>query len=97
MGAAAADGAFAASSCFRFKQDRVNVRKIFELQPRNFLADETFDCLQRRELLAIHEGKGVADILGAASASNAMHIILRVFGYIVIDNVAHAGDVEPAG
>src|SRR5438034_7414292 len=62
MGAAAADGAFAASGCFRFKQDGVNVRKVFELQPRNFLANEPFDCLQRRELLAVHKCKGVPDI-----------------------------------
>src|SRR5207247_9643179 len=57
MRAAAADGAFAASSSFRFKQDGVNVGKVFELQARNFLADEPFDCLQRRKLLAVHQRK----------------------------------------
>src|SRR5436190_5102027 len=97
MSAAPADGALAASGCFRFKQDRVNVRKVFQLQPRDFLAGETFDCLQSRELLAVHKRKGVPDILGAASTSNAMYVILRMFGHIVIDYVAHTGDVEPAG
>ena len=53
--------------------------------------------MQRRELLAVHKGKGVADILGATGAPNTMHIILRMFGDIVIDDVAHAGNVESAG
>src|SRR5436309_8711300 len=97
MGATAADGAFAAGDDLRLKQHRVNVWKVLQLQPRNFLADETLNCLQRGQLLAIHQGESVADILGTPSPTNAMHIILRVFGDIVVDNVTDAGDVEAAG
>src|SRR5436853_89614 len=38
---------------------------------------------------------GVADILCATSSSNAMDIIFRVFGHIVINDVTDAGDIEP--
>ena len=72
----------------------VKIRKIFQLQPRNFLSDKSFDRLQRGQFLAVHQGERVADILRAASAADAMHVIFRMLRHIVIDDVTHAGDVE---
>jgi len=47
--------------------------------------------------VAAHERECVTDILRAASATDAVHIIFRMLGHIIIDNVADSGDVEPAG
>src|SRR5882724_5186446 len=96
MGATAANSAFAASDNLWFKQHCVNVRKVLQLQPRNFLSNEMLNRLQRGQLLAVHQGEGVADILRATSPTDAMDIILRVFGNIVINDVTDAGDIEPA-
>src|SRR5436305_13264643 len=95
MGATATNGAFTASDDLRFKQHGVNVRKVLQLQPRNFLSNEMLNRLQRGQLLSVHQGEGVADILCATSSTNAMDIIFRVFGNIVINDVTDAGDIEP--
>ena len=96
MRTAAAYGASPAGSGFRFKKDGVEIRKVFELQPRNFSSDETFDRLQGRNFFTIHERECVADVLSAASPADSMHIIFGVLGHIVIDNVTNAGDIESA-
>jgi len=96
MGATAADSTFAASDNLRFKQHCVNVRKVLQLQPRNFLSNEMLNRLQRGQLLAVHQRESVADVLGATSPPNAMDVIFRVFGNIVINDVTDAGDIEPA-
>ena len=96
MRTATAYGASPAGSGFRFKEDGVEIRKVFELQPRNFSSDETFDRLQGRNFFTIHERECVADVLSAASPADSMHIIFGVLRHIVIDNVTDAGDVESA-
>ena len=45
MGAAAADGTFPPGDDFRLKQDGVEIGKVLQLQPRNFLTDEMFNRL----------------------------------------------------
>src|SRR5437588_11575880 len=94
MGAAAADGAFAAGDYLRFKPNRVNISEVLQLEPRNFLPNEMLSRLQRGQLLTVHQGESVADILRATSPPNAMDVIFRVFRDIVIDDVTDAGDVE---
>ncbi len=96
MRTAAADCASAAGCRLGFEQNRVEVRKVFELQARNFSSDETFDRLQRRNFFAVHERERVADVLGAAGPTDPMYVIFGVFGYIVINHVADAGDIETA-
>src|SRR3954447_9707053 len=97
MSAAAADGAFAAFAGFGFEEGRVEVGEIFELQSRDLLAHETFDRLERSQLFAVHEGKGVAHILGPPASPDPMDVIFRMFRDVVIDDVTYAGDVDPAG
>ena len=46
MRATAANTAFAAGDDLRFKQYRVNIWKILQLQPGNFLSNETLNRLQ---------------------------------------------------
>ena len=55
-----------------------------------------FDRLQRGDFLAVHQGESITDILGAARPADPMDVIFRMLGHIVIDHVAHAGDVESA-
>jgi len=69
MGATASDGAFAARG-FRLKQRGIKVRKVFQFQAWNFLADETLNRLQRGKFFAGDERESVADVLRAAGASD---------------------------
>src|SRR5262245_14800897 len=55
-----------------------------------------FDRLQYGQLLAAHEGEGIAHILGASRPSDAVYIIFRMLRHIVVDNVAYTGDVKSA-
>ena len=96
MRSATADAAASAGSGFRFEEHRVQIRKVLQLQPRNFLTDEMFYRLQGGQFLPIHQRKSVPDILSAASAPDSMHIIFWMLRHIVIDHVTHPGDVEPA-
>ena len=95
MSATAADRSLAAR-LFRFKQRRVQVGKIFQFQPWNFLADEMFDRIQGRDLVAAHERERVADVLRAPCTSYAMHLIFGMLGHIVINDVTYSGDVQSA-
>src|SRR6476646_673069 len=94
MRATAANTAFAAGDDLRLKQYCVNVWKVLQLQPGNFLSNETLNRLQGGQFLAVHQGESIAHVLSATSPSNAMDVIFRMFGHIVIDNVTDAGDVE---
>src|SRR5207245_10154115 len=96
MSAPAADGAPACRSGFRFEKDRVKIRKVFQFKSRNFSADETLDCLERGNFLAVHKRERVAHILGAAGPADAMDVIFWVLRHIIVNDVADAGDVEPA-
>src|SRR6478609_7462679 len=96
MGSPPTDGALAATGRFRLEEHGVDVGKAIELEPRYLLPDKTLDRLQRRQFLAIHEGKGIAHILRAAGPANAVHVILGMLRYIVIDHVAYPCDVDPA-
>jgi hypothetical protein len=52
--------------------------------------------LAEREFLAIHESESVADIVRPAGVSDAVHVVFRMFGHIVIDTVTYAGNIESA-
>src|SRR4029077_10689515 len=91
-----AEGALAATGRLRLEEHGVDVGKAIELEPRYLLPDKTLDRLQRRQFLAIHEGKGIAHVLRTAGPANAVHVILGMLRYIVIDHVAYPCDVDPA-
>src|SRR5436190_24224368 len=55
-----------------------------------------FDRLQGGKLCAVHQGESVANILRSSRASDAMDVIFRMLGHVVIDNVTHSGNVESA-
>src|ERR1700682_937746 len=97
MSAAAANSALLrCAGWFRFEQDGVEIWKIVEFEPRNLSPNEMFNRLQGLNFLAVHQSEGVPDILRAAGAANAMDVIFRMFGHIVIDDVTDAGDIETA-
>ena len=86
----------AAANRFRFKKRRVQVRKVLQLQARNFLADEMFDCLQRGKFLPAHERERVAHILRPACAPDTVHVIFRMLRHIVVDNMTYPRNVQSA-
>ena len=55
-----------------------------------------FDGLDGGKFFAAHKRESVADVLGAAGASDAVDVIFRMLRDVVIDHVAHAGDIESA-
>src|ERR1700758_3124985 len=61
-----------------FKQRRVQVGKVLQLQSRNFLTDEMFDGLQSGNFVTTHQRERVADILRPAGPSDPVHIIFGV-------------------
>src|ERR1700674_1097731 len=96
MGPATADGGLAAIARFGLGEGVVGIRKDIRFQACNFLPHETLDRMQRSELFSVHQSKRVADILGATGPADAVHVIFRMLRHIVIDDVTHAGDVDPA-
>src|SRR6266478_7476936 len=54
------------------------------------------DRLKRGNFFAIHECKGIAYILSAAGAPDAMDVIFRMLGHIIIDDMTNAGNIEAA-
>jgi hypothetical protein len=74
----------------------VEVIETLHLLPVDFLADEVLDLLHLLHVLTRHDRKGVALVLCAAGAADAVNIILRVLRHIVIDHVADAGDIDAA-
>jgi len=96
MGSPTADCAPSARRRLGFKQCSVQVRKLLQLQSRNFLADKMFDRLQGRQFLAVHQREGVADILGTPSAPDPVHVIFGMLRHIVINDVTYSSDVESA-
>ena len=55
-----------------------------------------FDCLQGRQFPTARERERVANVLRAAGASDPVHVIFRMLGHIVIDDVTDSCDVEAA-
>ena len=78
MRATAANSAFAASDDLRFKQHRVKIRKVLQLQSRNFLSNEMLNRVQGGQLFAVHQGERVTDVLGATCPADAMDVIFRM-------------------
>lgn len=83
---------------FLVEEGGVFVVEAIKFEAGNDLADEAFDVLHMREFFGDHDGKSVADILGAAGASDAVDIVFGVLGDIVIDDMRNARDVDaPSG
>src|SRR3954468_9167043 len=72
------------------------VVEAFQLQLRYFLSDESLDRTNIVGLIRGGERERIADGHRAPRASNAMHVILRVGGNVVVDHVRDAGDVNAA-
>ncbi len=79
-----------------FKQRGVAVIEIFQLHARDFLADEAFDGENVRRILGHHDGEGVAGVLRAAGAPDAVDVILGMLRHVVVDDVADVRDVQAA-
>src|SRR5438874_1181805 len=97
MRPSATDCTLASCGGFRLEQNRINIRKVAEFKSRDFLSDETLDCLERRQFFPIHQSECIANVLRAPGATDAVHVIFRMLGHVVVDDVTDAGDVETTG
>ena len=61
------------------------------------MRDVVFDLGQCHRVLFASEADGVAFRPGARRAADAMHVVGRVLRQIVIEHVAHIGDVQATG
>src|ERR1035441_6004088 len=78
------------------KQHGVFVIEILQFHARDFLTNETFDGEHVGAILGGHDGEGVAGMLRPARAPDAMDVILRMLRHVVVNDVAHVRDVQPA-
>ena len=68
-----------------------------EFQAIDLLPDETLDGGEFLHLVMGHECEGVPGALGAACASDAVHVVFGMLRDIVVDHVADPGHVDAAG
>src|SRR5690606_33527798 len=59
-------------------------------------ADQSLDASQGEEVLAPHEGQGLAAGAGAAGAADAVHIVLGEARQLEVDHVRDARDIDAA-
>jgi hypothetical protein len=69
------------------------IRKVSTL-PFDRLLDEFLDRGQRLLITGRHQGEGRSCAAGAARAADAVDVILRMVGNVVVEDVAHGRDVE---
>ncbi len=60
-------------------------------------ADETFERAQRAVVIRRHKADGVSHRVGAPRATNAVNVVFRMAGEIVIDHVRDAVHVNASG
>jgi len=64
------------------------------VHPRNLLTQHPLDGLQRLDVLRCHQHGGEAFAASAPRTANAVDVILGMYGDVVVEDVAHGGDVE---
>ena len=67
-----------------------------EREAVDFLADEAFDGAEFFGFVGRDEREGIPRHVGATGAADAMDIVLRVLRDVVVDDMAHSGDVDTA-
>src|SRR4029079_9738088 len=66
------------------------------VDPWYLLLEHLFDRLERLDVFRRHQHGGEAFAPGTAGPSDAMDVVFRVNGHVVIEDVAHLGNVETA-
>ena len=66
------------------------------LAHRNRLVDQLLDAAQIGHLVRLTERDGDAAVSGAAGASDAVHVVFRLVGHVVVDDVRQLADVQTA-
>ena len=67
-----------------------------ECESFDFLADEAFDSAEFFGFVGRDECEGIPRHVGAAGAADAVDIVLGVLRDVVVDDMAHSGDVDAA-
>jgi hypothetical protein len=64
--------------------------------PRDLLPNGPLDCTYHRNFVGRHEGEGVARSRRSAGPADAVNVVFRLLGNVVVDDVTDAGDIESA-
>ena len=80
-----------------FKQGGELVGEVFQFFAGQFLVDQSFHSLHVGQLLRDKEGQRVALLGGTTRPADAVHVVFRVLGHVVVDDMGNAGDIETAG
>jgi hypothetical protein len=62
--------------------------------PDGFFAGDLLDLGEGLEVFGGHQRRREAQLTSAARAANAMHVIVGLPRHIVVEDVAHVGDIE---
>lgn len=77
-------------------RSRGTVREVRDAGSRNRHADQSLNPREIALFLGSDEREGIASLLGAGGAADAMHVGLRLMGHIEVHDVADVLDVDPA-
>ena len=72
----------------------MEVVKVLEFELRNLLVDKLFDRIKLSLLVGSHYSSRVAFALCTACAANAVNVVLRVLGHVVVDDMGNVGNIK---
>ena len=93
---AAANAAAASFAALMAKLDYLSTDEVEQVRRAYRLADEALDVEHMREFFGGHDCECFADGLGTTGATDAVNVIFRMLGHIVIDHMTNAGDIDAA-
>ena len=64
---------------------------------RNLLTDEPFDSFHIGQFFGHKQGEGIALRGGTSRPTNPVNVVFRMLGYVIVDDMGYAGDIQPAG
>ena len=88
-------GTFTAASAIALAIQRARLR-LDAFQPLRRNADHLFDHAHHLGIFGRHQRGRESFLAGAARAADAMHVIVRMDGHIVVEDVTDIGNVEAA-
>jgi len=79
---------------FFFSQGRWRQSEALHREPFNPLSDKTLNGGKFFKFITCHKRKGVARSQCTSRAADAVDVVLRVLGHVIVDHVAHARHIN---
>ena len=72
----------------------MEVVKVFQFVLWNLLVDKLFDRIKLSLLVRSDDSRRVAFTLRTARTADAVNLVLRVLGHVVVDDVGNVGNIK---